>query len=250
MLNCPAAYRSREPSVASRWSVTTSAVSSRRPTTRWLTGVMPAGGRESAWVGRAIEIQNPHARGVEAIAEDGGDALREVEAERGVCGALASQADGVEDNRMDVVERVGVEMPAIGRKEPRPPEDITGVERVDRHHAPTGGGDAERHPAGAQGPEGVGMSSFADDRSAFLDHHVASAPGHDFEVRVVHSREETMRGQLIGDRVHADAPGRPSPALIAAASSVISMPTGHHVMQRPHPTQPEVPNWSHQVPSL
>ena len=39
-------------------------------------------------------------------------------------------------------------------------------------------------------------------------------------------------------------------ALIAAASSVMSMPTGHQVMQRPQPTQPDVPNWSIQVASL
>ncbi len=37
---------------------------------------------------------------------------------------------------------------------------------------------------------------------------------------------------------------------IARASSVMSMPTGHHVMQRPQPTQPELPNWSIQVASL
>ena len=29
---------------------------------------------------------------------------------------------------------------------------------------------------------------------------------------------------------------------IARTSSVMSMPTGHQVMQRPQPTQPEVPN--------
>ena len=39
-------------------------------------------------------------------------------------------------------------------------------------------------------------------------------------------------------------------ARIAATSSVMSMPTGHHVMQRPQPTQPELSNWSCQVPSL
>ena len=31
---------------------------------------------------------------------------------------------------------------------------------------------------------------------------------------------------------------------------VMSMPTGHQVMQRPQPTQPEVPNWSIQLASL
>src|SRR5271166_4732857 len=39
-------------------------------------------------------------------------------------------------------------------------------------------------------------------------------------------------------------------ALMAAASSVMSMPTGHQVMQRPQPTQPDVPNWSIQFASL
>ena len=29
---------------------------------------------------------------------------------------------------------------------------------------------------------------------------------------------------------------------MAATSSVMSIPTGHHVMHRPHPTQPDVPN--------
>ena len=42
----------------------------------------------------------------------------------------------------------------------------------------------------------------------------------------------------------------PSVARMAAASSVMSMATGHQVMQRPQPTQPEVPNWSIQVASL
>ena len=41
-----------------------------------------------------------------------------------------------------------------------------------------------------------------------------------------------------------------SVARIAAASSVMSIATGHHVMQRPQPTQPEVPNWSIQLASL
>src|SRR3990172_3187168 len=37
---------------------------------------------------------------------------------------------------------------------------------------------------------------------------------------------------------------------MAATSSVISIPTGHQVMQRPQPTHPEDPNWSNQVASL
>ena len=41
-----------------------------------------------------------------------------------------------------------------------------------------------------------------------------------------------------------------SVARIARTSSVRSMPTGHHVMHRPQPTQPDVPNWSIHVASL
>jgi len=37
---------------------------------------------------------------------------------------------------------------------------------------------------------------------------------------------------------------------MAADSSVMSIPTGHHTMHRPHPTQPDVSNWSHQVDNL
>ncbi len=37
---------------------------------------------------------------------------------------------------------------------------------------------------------------------------------------------------------------------MAATSSVKSIPTGHQVMQRPQPTQPDVSNWSCQVASL
>src|SRR3989304_4299029 len=39
-------------------------------------------------------------------------------------------------------------------------------------------------------------------------------------------------------------PSPPSRNRIAAIPSVTSMPTGHHVMHRPQPTHPDVPNWS------
>ena len=49
--------------------------------------------------------------------------------------------------------------------------------------------------------------------------------------------------------VHASPPDS-SPSQIAAASCVISIPTGHQVMQRPQPTQPLRPYCSCQLPSL
>ena len=37
---------------------------------------------------------------------------------------------------------------------------------------------------------------------------------------------------------------------MAPTSAVMSMAAGHHVMQRPQPTHPEVPNWSTHEASL
>jgi hypothetical protein len=37
---------------------------------------------------------------------------------------------------------------------------------------------------------------------------------------------------------------------MAATSSVMSIPTGHQVMHRPHPTHPDDPNWSYHDASL
>ena len=42
----------------------------------------------------------------------------------------------------------------------------------------------------------------------------------------------------------------PSPSRSAAISSVRSIPTGHHAMQRPQPTQPDVPNCETHAPTL
>ena len=95
---------------------------------------------------------------MQPVAEDPGDALREIEAELGVVLTFAAEADGVEHHRMHIVECVSVEMPPVGRKQPRPSEDIAGVERVEGLHAPPRRGDSERNPAGAQRPERVGVA--------------------------------------------------------------------------------------------
>ena len=65
----------------------------------------------------------------------------------------------------------------------------------------------------------------------------------------------SVRRQHLLDALHRRTPYVGSAAgagfaRIAETSSVMSIPTGHQVMQRPQPTQPEVPNWSIQVASL
>ncbi len=44
--------------------------------------------------------------------------------------------------------------------------------------------------------------------------------------------------------------GSGSAGAIVASSWRTSMPTGHHVMQRPQPTHPDCPNWSHHDANL
>src|SRR5581483_1655624 len=75
---------------------------------------------------------------------------------------------------------------------------------------------------------------------------------------------ENALGAMVSDRLaeRAEAllPGlrqfveevhvKPASRASAEVSSVMSMPTGHQTMHRPHPTQPASPNWSCQVPSL
>ncbi len=180
---------------------------------------------------------------MEPVAEDSGDALREVKAEPGVVRTLAAEADGVEHHRVDLVERVGIEMPTVRGKQPCPPEDVARVERVEGLHAPPWCGDSDCNPAGTQSPERVGVPSLADDRCARGDHNIASASRQHLEMVRRHSGKESMCCQLVGDALHvAFAVRAPSLDRIAAASSVMSMPTGHQAMHRPHPTQPEVSN--------
>src|ERR1019366_5852854 len=207
-------------------------------------------GGDSTCVWRAIQIQNAHPSRMQAISEDGGDTLREVEPERGIGGALAAQAHCVEDDGMHVVESVCVEVPAVWRKEPSRWEDVAGPQSVDGEDAAARRADPDRDSARAHRPECIGSRTLADDRCAFRYHDIARTAGQHLEMPLLHSREEAMRSQLVGDGVHLDRPRRPSVARIAAASSVMSIPTGHHAMQRPHPTQPDSSNWFHQVESL
>ena len=210
---------------------------------RWLTGVIGASVRVSAWTGSAIDIQEAESGGVQPVAEDPGDALREIETELGIVLTLAAEADGVEDHRVHIVECVSVEMPPVGREQPGPSEDVAGVERVEGLHASPRRRDSESNPAAPQRPERVGVSALSDDRGARGDDDVSTASGQHVEMFRVHPREEAMCRQFIGDAVQlAVAVRAPSVDRIAAASSVMSMPTGHQAMHRPQPTQPEVPN--------
>ena len=53
-----------------------------------------------------------------------------------------------------------------------------------------------------------------------------------------------------GESGHGMGPFGANTGAMAASSSRTSMPTGHQAMQRPQPTHPLEPNWSHQVENL
>jgi hypothetical protein len=120
------------------------------------------------------------------------------------------------------------------------------VQRQQPLRAPPGHVGLERHAAAPEDVEGVGSAALAEDRLALVEVGDRGAPG---QRRQVLGREVCEQAGVREQRL--DRPDRHVGAsLSAAASSVMSIPTGHQAMQRPQPTQPELPNWSCHVPSL
>ncbi len=173
----------------------------------------------------------------------------DAEAERGVLGALPAQARAVELRRAHVRHRPGVEMRAVRREEPRPAEDLAVVNRLDHDLAARRDEVPDGDRAVADDVEAVGGVALAEDRLALLEVDVAPAAGDERRGPPPSCRRRTASGR--GARQAAVAALFSSCSVFrAATSSVMSIPTGHHVMQRPQPTQPDVSNWSCHVPSL
>ena len=72
------------------------------------------------------------------------------------------------------------------------------------------------------------------------------------QMRLAHAGEERMRSEEEFVEVQGAGSGLvfAGDSRMARTSSVISIATGHQVMQRPQPTQPDEPNWSIHVASL
>src|SRR5512132_1051013 len=94
--------------------------------------------------------------------------------------------------------------------------------------------------------EGVSRSAFTEDVLARIEVSRHRTARDRLEVFGLEVGEQACLDEKLFDRSHSHF----GSSLIAAASSVMSIPTGHQAMQRPQPTQPELPNWSCQVPSL
>lgn len=102
---------------------------------------------------------------------------------------------------------------------------------------------------GADDPETVGRTALLEDTDTGEERDFA---GETEQPVTVFGRQSAEKS--VSFRRHEGASPCAAPAVRSSfrawASSVMSMPTGHHTMHRPQPTQPELPNWSYQVPSL
>ena len=114
------------------------------------------------------------------------------------------------------------------------------------------GANLDPHRAAAHEIEGVGRLALLQEELTGLEALEAGTTGDERRHVQREAPQQRVLGHQLFDRTDHDGPtpGTRSACRIAAASSVRSMPTGHQAMQRPQPTHPEVPNWSHQVPSL
>ena len=201
----------------------------------------------------AIDIEELQPRRVQPLHQERQEALHHLVAEIVVRLAFAAQAGGVDADRARQLDGAGIERPAVRRDKPggadeiavaQSREDDRGACRARRFRAPPCRGGSGRIRRQARLRE----TSIRPACEAM----VAGAAG---DERTVLRRKRRRR-----TGAPAEFASRPSMrvssvcgcgfARMAAASSVMSMPTGHQVMQRPQPTQPEVPNWSIQVASL
>jgi hypothetical protein len=161
--------------------------------------------------------------------------------------ALAPQAGAVEGDQRRVGLHPPVELPPVRREQPRPAEQVAVVQRLERHRIARGDVQLERDRAVADRVEGVCLLALPEQVLPGFGAHVRRTPGDQLELR---GREPAEGGHLRDQGIHlphcfpsGHAGGPPlSVARIAATSSVMSIATGHHVMHRPQPTQPNVSN--------
>src|SRR6478672_8836212 len=175
---------------------------------------------------------------------------------------LAAQAGSVEDDRGARLGNPRVEVPAVRREQPGPSHELSGAVRGDDHRAAAGDVELEGDGPVAQQVEGVRFPPLLEEHLAGGKRGDLTAAGDPLQLLIAQTLEDARFGEQPGDVALAHpwdsrpcpgpgpSPTTPSVARIAAASSVMSIATGHQVMQRPQPTQPEVPNWSIHVESL
>ncbi len=198
-----------------------------------------------------VDVEQLKARAIEVLMHLVEKALDQLVAQVVVGFALRAQAISVELDRAHLLDRARVELPLVGRIEPRPSQDLARVDGLNPVRAAAGYVDLQRNPAGPDQVRSIGFIALPEQKLAGVKADVRCASGQKLQVPFGETAQEAMlaqdRQQRLGfdGRTPCDAysrAARRSVARMAATSSVISIPTGHHEMQRPHPTHPEVPN--------
>src|ERR1019366_296523 len=93
--------------------------------------------------------------------------------------------------------------------------------------------------------------ALAEDLLSSLETHIGSATGQQLlGIAAPGRRKRDVPLQFAQVFPWSFSPAEAVAPRMAPTSSVMSMPTGHQVMQRPQPTHPELPNWSIQDASL
>src|SRR6266536_1087529 len=157
MLNCPGAKPGVGPSRGSSVRVTVSGSSLRRRLT-WerLVTIGPGGGERSAGACMAVEVEQSHSGRLQAVLHDRADALHELVAEERVLLAGFTNRPAAKREGVDRFDRVGVELPAVGREQPRDAEQLACLHGVDDHGAALWYQQLERHPSAVHQEEAVG----------------------------------------------------------------------------------------------
>lgn len=141
-------------------------------------------------------------------------------------------------------------MPAVRLEQPGPAKQIAFTKGLQDCLAPGRNVNVERNEPGTDDPEPVGDTVLIEDAGAAGEGDIVGERDQPLAVAGRQSPEKPVAnnghcGPSVGS-CRAASRSRFS----AWASSVMSIPTGHHTMQRPQPTHPELSNWSYQVPSL
>ena len=104
------------------------------------------------------------------------------------------------------------------------------------------GWDSKANPPVPQQIELVRRRALVKEIVAGLEHDVSRATADKPEEPLLEACKEWVFPDETLETFHVQSPWPCSLARMAATSSLMSMPTGHQVMQRPQPTHPEVPN--------
>src|SRR5262249_55647064 len=207
IVTCPGATSSGGPPSGSSSSVHVSCVSRRRRTTRKGRGVIGASSLSgSATAAITVDVEQPEAGPLQPLHEDLREARHQGVAEGRVGLALAADAGAVKRGRAHRPERPPVEVPAERREEPRPADDLAGLDRLDRGRRAGRDEHLDGDDTVAHEVEVVCLLSLAKEDLVLVEVDVRPAAGDQRHVLGRERREERDIAQELLNRRHRIPP--------------------------------------------